>query len=371
MNAERKKKVPVFWIGFLVFVLVLVAFWAVVIGYVYRCMAVYEAAQPERLVEAAAEAFRDGSALETMEFPHTRFESPEAAREAYAALLEGKEITYRKAAGHYDAMAPAYSICAQDTPVATVKLREKSSESLMFILTLQDWEVASVTPELETAEACTVVAPDIYTVRINGQDLGEEELTGNRYAIEDFQYAAAYVAVPELVEYQVKGLYAAPRIEVLDRWGQPVELVETGEGQYRADGFAPGVMDSELEAAVLKNAKDYSNFFSRDLAGCTASIAPIRPLFPEDSYYLELAENYRRHDMWMYSGHYAPTFSNEEVSNYTEYGEDFFSCDVTFDKKMILKKTGQERHDITNTQYYYVNLDGKWVIADMKQILDE
>lgn len=366
---ERKHGGAGYWIFLAVFTLLLAAFWGLLIGYVYQCMMTYEAAQPERLVERTVRDLGDGSLLDTLEFPHSRFEDEAACRSAYAAAVEGKELTFQKTAGSYDALSPVYEVLAGDSPVATVALRAKSSRTLMLLLTLQEWELDSVTPVLELGGAWTIVAPDTFTVRVNGQKLDGREFTGERQEIEEFRYAAEYTDVPALVEYRVEGLIQEPEVEVLDNLGRPVETAEDGERRLRADQFAPSEMDEGLAHQVLKNAEDYSDFFSGDLEGSSRSTRPIRHMFPEGSYYLELAENYRLHDMWMYASHHAPVFSQEQVSSYIEYGDDFFSCEVYFDKKMVISSTGQVRHDITHTRYFYVRQDGRWVIADMQQII--
>ena len=90
-------------------------------------------------------------------------------------------------------------------------------------------------------------------------------------------------------------------------------------------------------------------------------------MIPAGSYYIQMAENYRQQDMWTYSAHQPPVFSNEEVKDYKVYSEDCFSVNVVFDKSMILKLNGQERVDHNDQVYYYVKIDGKWLIADMKE----
>jgi hypothetical protein len=70
----------------------------------------------------------------------------------------------------------------------------------------------------------------------------------------------------------------------------------------------------------------------------------------------------------MYSAHSAPVFTNEKVSNYVVYSDDCFSVEVAFDKTMILTLNGNERLDKNNQVYYYVKIDGKWLIADMHNI---
>ena len=303
---------------------------------------------------------------------HSRFEDPAVYLSAYRATVESGAVTYRKAAGSYNAQAPVYDLYAGDTKVASVVLREKSSQPLMLILTLQEWEVASVEPVFGAGEMdYSISIPSTYTLYVNGIPADGRELAGEPTAIEEFRYAAAYVAVPTLVEYEITGLFREPDIQVCTPEGTLVEPVRTGTGKMLVDSFLPTGMDPALSAYVLQNAEDYTNFFSRDLPGAETSIAGLRGMFPKDSYYLELAENYRRYDMWTYSGHYPPEFSGEKVENYIRYSEDFFSCEVSFDKKMILINTGQERHDFFHTRFYYVNIDGSWVIADMQQILSQ
>ena len=374
MRTRRAKKTSVFWIFLAIFALVWVALWSMLIGYIYRCLKTYEAAQPERRVEEVMAGLREGSFGEPLGVTpdHSRFEDPAVYRDAYRTLVESGELTYRKAAGSYNAQAPVYDLYAGEAKVASVSLREKSSQPLMFILTLQEWEVASVDPVLGTGELdYTIAIPDSYTLQVNGIPADERERTGEWTELEEFQYAAAYVTVPTLVEYRITGLFQAPDIQVLSPQGVAAELTQRGDGTLAVEHFVTAEMDPALAAFALKNAKDYSNFFSRDLPGATGSISGLRGMFPKDSYYLELAEHYRLYDMWMYSDHQTPVFSNEVVEGYIPYSEDFFSCEVSFDKMMILTRTGEERHDNTHTRFYYVRIDGKWLIADMQQILSQ
>ena len=374
MSGEKAKKISVFWVFLLIFTLLWVAVWALLIGYVYTCLKTYEAAQPERRLEEVVDSLRAGTLREGLEAkPNcSRFEDPVVYQTAYRTLVEGSELTYRKAAGSYNAQAPVYDLYAGNTKVATVSLREMSSRPLMLILTLQEWEVAAVEPVFGAGQGdYSITIPNTYTLYVNGIPADERELTGKETPIEAFQYAAAYVTVPALVEYRIDGLFENPDIQVCTPDEVTVEPLQTGTGRLLVDSFLPTEMDPALAAYVLQNAKDYSNFFSEDLPGATTSIAGLRGMFPKDSYYLELAENYRRHDMWMYSNHYPPTFSDEVVANYIRYTDDFFSCEVSFDKTMTLVSTGQVRHDPMHTRFYYVKIDGKWVIADMQQILSQ
>ena len=97
---------------------------------------------------------------------------------------------------------------------------------------------------------------------------------------------------------------------------------------------------------------------------------PIADMFPKDSYYLELADKYRKEDMWAYSAHIEPTFENENVSEYIRYSDELFSCEISFDKRIVLK-TGAVRVDTTHTRFFYGYVEGGWKILDMQTILDQ
>lgn len=371
----KKKKFPAFLIGYLCFLAACIAFWVFVIAYVQKCLARYEAAQPEYFVEGFTDRILGGgisSVFRVGEAP-TRFESAEEIAAIYDESVRGKTLVWQQDKSSYDASAPVYRVYADGEPAGMLTLREASSEPLMFILTLCEWEVADAEPVLAApAESVTVTVPERWTVLVNGEALGAGELTGNEVIQEQFQYAREYVAVPRLLEYRVEGLYKKPDVELLDASGSPVEYGEAYEGghtQIAVDAFPVTEMDARLEAQVLENAERYTNFFSRDLPGCRNSVEPIADMFPKDSYYLELAENYRKEDMWMYSGHSTPTFENEKVSEYIRYSDELFSCVVYFDKRIVLNSKAV-RIDTTHMRYFYGYVEGGWKILDMQTILD-
>lgn len=372
MSSNKKFRFPVFWVCFGVFVLILVGFWIWFINSVIvKDLKIYEASQPQYVMDEVAAKIQSGD-ISSMNFADSmsRFEDGSIYKDTFAASISGKTITYEKNPKSYDAQAPFYELYANGEHIATVSLRSTSYEQLMFILSVQEWEVESVVPIYETGDEGLVIRmPDSYKAYVNGIELDDREKTGNVAEYSQFKYSKDYVTVPTEVEYSVGGLMTQPTVKITDAFGNDVPVEKDGT-TYIA-GFAGSQISDDMSAYVLNNAKTYSNFFSRDLAGCDNSINGIRYMFPEGSDYLTLAENYRLHDMWMYSGHQAPVFSNEKVSNYIKYSDNFFRVDVYFEKSMYLTRTGDTRVDITNSTYYYVNINGSWVIADMVSIIDD
>ena len=369
----KKKKFPVFWVCFAAFAAIMAIFWICVIANVKKCLVKYENSQPEYTVEKFIAQFKDGSILDNLDFEQSgsRFEGEGVYRTKFAQELEGREITYEKAQTSYDAKEPIYNVYADDELVAKITLKETSSKPLMFILTQQEWKVENIEAVYETGDkAITITAPDNYSVFINGVKLDSRELTGNVTQIDALKYAAEYVTVPQLVEYKVDGLLSEPEVTIYNNQGGQVMFETEDNGNIVIDTFMTSAIEPELSATVLQNAKNYSNFFSKDLDGCSNSVAPIAYMFPADSYYLELAENYRLNDMWMYSAHQAPVFANETVSNYIVYTPELFSVEVYFEKNMVLTLNGEARQDIVNSRYYYAYIDGSWLIVDMQSVTE-
>lgn len=370
MGMRKKKKKSSFLILYILFVLALLTFWIAIFFHVRDCLTIYEASQPEHVAERfAAQMEREGQASPYLQIRVSRFEDEAACRTAHLPDVSGKGVTCERSPESYNANFPTYGLYCDGALLARVSLKERSTRPLMLILSVSEWEVAEISPEIvEGTRDLTIKIPDTYSVSVNGITLDDREFTGNRWELGEFQYCAEYTDVPELVEYRIEGLFEEPEVEIYDARHESIDFF-MGEGRtIVVETFQTSVMEEELETYVLENAKNYSNFFSGDLTGSSASTAPIRYMFPEESYYLEMAENYRLHDMWMYSGHETPVFQDEKVTNYTVYNEDFFSCEVYFDKKMILSKTRQERHDIHNNRYYYARIEGKWLIVDMQAV---
>lgn len=374
---RAKKGFPVFWCLYVLFVAAMIVFWIAVVGKVKENLLIYEDSQPDKKVDGILAQLKESGLEEYLQVTGeiSRFETKENYSREFAGRVENKILFAAKAKGAQDTAAPRYELYADGDLIGYFTLREASSKSLMVFLTLSEWELGTVEVIPATAqEAVKITVPDSYQVKINGISVDERELTDGNEMPEEFVYAAAYVEVPRLVTYETKGLLEQPNIEILDQNGVKMEAAMQRNGRetiVELGRFAETEMPGDLAAKVLEQAERYTNFFSVDLAGCRNSVSPIRDMFPEDSYYLELADTYRREDMWMYSSHNAPVFRNEEVSHYIRYSDDLFSCEVYFDKDMLLHKTGKVKVDTTHFKLFYGNLNGEWKILDIKTLLDD
>ena len=396
-RSKTKKGFPLFWICYLLFVIIMVSFWIWVVKYVKKSLVLYEQSQPAKTMDTVLEQFRQ-TGLEqymTVDGEISRFEAAADYTAKFQGDMRGKILFYLPAKGYQDPAAPRYELFADGEHIGFCTLKETSAEPFFLnLLTMSEWTLDKV--ELETVsgnEGVEVTVPDSYQVYINGIRADDRELTGEVFVPREFTYVSGYVEVPGFVTYRTGGMLQEPKVEIRDRSGQTVLEMDgnaadesgsesgisygTAYEIQREDqllkveikGFPESDMPLELSDMALENTERYTNFFSVDLPGCRGSVSPIKDMFPSNSYYLELADTYRREDMWMYSSHNAPVFRNETVGHYIRYSDDLFSCEVYFDKDMLLHKTGKVKVDTTNFRLYYGLLEGEWKILDIVTLL--
>lgn len=397
--------------AYFIFLVVLAVLILLFLMYCRKSLILYEEAQPEYVMDSYIQELKENG-LSKEDIANLTFsdKNPEIAYlQEMNQLLANSALSYHKLRENFSDGALIYGIYAEDTKLAEVSLMPESSYNRMYILTITDWSAANlqmVPYRLEYRAEITI--PADYEVTINGAKPTEDMLVSSK---EDstLDYCRAYVDIPTLVSYDT-GYYSHPlNIIVKDNFGEEVfsseqdkynygekvtsseldtkdnkELLSSSENeaQHTASllststkelentlttvsfGYATPDMPDDLEQMVLEKVQRYSKFFSKDLPGGLESIDPIRDLFPEDSIYLTLAEQYRREDIHVFSSHTNTHFENEKISEYTIYSKDCFSCRVYFDKSMSLGS--REMIDTTDNVYYFVKLKDNWVIADIK-----
>lgn len=356
-----------FWLGYLIYVGILIILILLTLSYVWNTMKEYEASQPENRVKSLVSQLEKGDISALKDQVSSKFESSDAYADLFQKAVEGKKLTFTQDSELFSTSEPVYDILVDKKVVAKVSLKEKSQKQKLMFLTISDWSIGSVEANIEGGtNQVKITLPSTYTVSVNGVELGKDEVTTAPADMEGFEYVAEYVAAPQVTTYEVKGLIEVPEVVVKDGSGNQIDLSSYADLSDIVISYPTSEISQELSDYTYAAAKAYSNFFSRDLDGCSESTACLQPYFPEGSYYIDLAEQYRQGDMWMYSDHTAPVFSNIGVSNYIPYSEDCFSVEIVFDKSMLLTLNNETRVDHNDQIYYFVQVDGTWLIADIK-----
>lgn len=361
----KTKKKSRFWLGYGIYMGVLLVLVMVLIIYVWNTMKKYEKAQPGYVIEKLIEQLETGDVSSVKTEQGNKFEPEAGLPDTFADSVKGKELTYKvKTSSAYKMV---YEIADGKTKVCEAELTADNERKIMGILSISDWKVASVNAQAAAGTVnLKITVPSMYKVTVNGIELGSDEQAGEPADMTGMEYVAEYVEVPKVITYEVKGLVNEPQIQVTDASGNNIDTSAYTDYSDINIGYASTQIPTELSDYVVTAAKAYSNFFSRDLDGCGESTACLQIYFPQGSYYIDLAEQYRQGDMWMYSRHNTPEFNNVSVEDYTPYSDVCFSCRVIFDKSMYLTATGDTRTEHNDQTYYFVNMDGKWLIADIK-----
>ena len=361
---SKKNSKSKFWMIFRIYAVVLVALIVVLLIYTYNSMKKYESKQPEVVMDELISQLEEGDISSVNFTAGNKFEDVISFSEDFMALIKNKELEYEMKMTSYDAMT--YSIISGDEVIATANLKADNHRGMFAILTVCDWEVESVEAKAAKGDnKVSITMPSDYTAYINGVQLGKEEQKGELKSIEGLDFVAQYTTIPQYVTYKVQGLSKTPVVKITDRTGAEVDLTSFEDLSNINIDYTESEMPQDLMSYVSQAAKDYSNFFSKDLPGCSQSTAGIDKYFPEGSTYVALAENYRLHDMWMYSAHNGTEFIDFKVGDYIVYSDTLFSCTVSFTKRMVLNFNSEERKEYNDQIYYYVNIDGKWLIAAM------
>lgn len=367
-----KKSTLRFLLVYVLLAAAFIGFWIFLInGVIRKDMDDFEAAQPAHKMDEFVKVIESGD-ISSMDFAEasSRFEAPDIYKNTFSEAISGKKITYKESETSYDALAPVYELYAgegdSELHIATVQLKAVNVKPLMYILTTQDWEVESVTPiyEAGTGQELRVEIPDTYTAYVNGIQLEAGELDGEPEDYKEFEIVAQYVDVPKKIKYKVSGLLMDPAVEIRDASGTPVAY-EVNGNVYSA-GFTGGDVPEDIAETAIKNAKDISAIYAGD-----RTLKSMRDVFPEDSYLIPLFQNYIDHDLWMYSGHAEPKYSDEATSDYIRYNDNFYSVVVYFNKTMYLPKRDMTVTVTTHNTYYYIYQNDKWIIADMISMNEE
>ncbi len=393
---RKKKKSYLFRKAFLGYLAVLVVLCIAAVLYVRSSLIAYENSQPDVYMQnLVADLSSGGEIAATFEDKYfstvtlSKFDDVEAFKQQFSSLITGTEITYAANAQSYDTSAPAYDLYSNGEMFMTVTLKSTNPSTRLGIMTISDWEIQSIALRSEGEDGTTIQGgafeytisvPSMYSVFVNGIQLGEEELTDETGEIEQFQYVAEYVDMPKLVTYHIEGLVFEPEITVTDAAGQTVEFTENNGNIKVEPVFTANSTADEIGAdiAPLDIAKTWSRLMTDDLGGANHGLAQVREFLIPGSYLDEMATDYAGSvDITFVSAHTLNSFTGERVENYIKYNDNCFSCDVYFEKNMYLTRTGEYRTDVFNSRMFFVRIDDSniaspgWYLVDMQAIIAE
>lgn len=384
----KRTRVSAFWKCYLVYVLLLALLCTAAWYYVRSCLIRYEETQSERYVAALLEHQAGNGELERFlderyfsAAAQNPFDNMAARREELEEKLLFSKLSFVQDENSYDTAAPIYTLLADGAPFLTLHLEQSGSETKLGILTLSEWAIRSavlLAPEdgafrrtSDGTYAISVRAPSDAQVLCNGVALTAEQQTGALPHEEKFQYVAPYVAVPQLLTYEVTGLAFEPTVCVLAADGSTMAQRQK-DGETVAELDFPVLEDGGAFASAvdaLAIGETWSRLMTDDLAGERHGIAQVRRFLIPGSYLDKMATDFAGSvDITFVSGHSLDSFTEESVSNYIAYSPTCFSCDVSFRKNMTILKGGSKRTDVFSSRMFFGCVDGEWYLLDMQGV---
>lgn len=243
---------------------------------------------------------------------------------------------------------------------------------------------------------CTVTVPEAFSLKINGKN-ADEFFTAVSAPHPDKELLAKYadVALPQQKAYSIALVEPTATAVISDNSGNSKEYTLSGgkiEVASLGSDEIPERISSQLD--VMETAKNWSRFMTDDLIAKDAmgntlggnqakqhGLEIVQQYFIKDSDYYNYAYQWATGvDITFTSVHTIDSFSEERISNFMQYNENCFSCEVYFKKNMTLFYDGKyvgKRTDVFNSILYFVYVDdtpdnGKddpsWKIAVMHDV---
>lgn len=217
MNKVKERKRLSFWKLYLIYVIILAAGVLAAVLYVNGQLTRYEELLPQRRVEEAVEKLKADaekgelwSRFGMADVAAGSFEKHLDVKKAYQDLYVAEEVTFRQLNIAHAENELYYRVELGDYALAEIRLEAVGeAETMLAILTIREWEVASIKPLLEASDY-EITVPADFTVQVNGISLTEKE---------------GRVSERNEVTYTVEGLYLKPEFQIADKNGELASYV--------------------------------------------------------------------------------------------------------------------------------------------------
>ncbi len=374
--------------GYLAYLALIVILLFALFLYVRGIMLQYERNSPENyviwLAKTADERSELGKYLEQYNFGDKRYGDPEARRTSFYAAARSAELEVKAASGSYDSLNPAYEIKADGKPFMNIAIKEVGRSTKLGIMSLSDWEIdycivrnpnssTAVKIGEDKALEFTLTMPSDFILLVDGYQAavpGAEE--SESVTLSEFSYVKDFVEAPSGIKFRIGGLYYEPEFSALNNGNEEIAFESKLPGQYslKADYAASPEAKALAESICdpLAIGKLWSKFMTDDVGGAhhgrDTVIKDCKLLKGTNLY--SLAQRWSSNvDITFVSGHTLDSWSEESVTNYIQYNDELFSCDVYFKKNMTIKRGIGPRTDVFSNRMFFGRVKNNWYLLDM------
>ncbi len=196
----------------------------------------------------------------------------------------------------------------------------------------------TVKQELGESGSWKITAPDNVPVLVNGIELDESYRADEAVWPAQFNTLHDTSLAPRLAVYRVDVSGAEVQVDYSEKdCTAQISLIKADVPQDRSD-------------AILQAAKTYARFVSGD-----ATLTNVAQLLYTDT---EFYDSVKTYSSYWYISHDSAEFENLKILNYTEYGEDAFSAEVTFDYHVRRARGNIDKTYPTHYRVSFAKIDG-------------
>lgn len=264
-----------------------------------------------------------------------------------------------------------YEVILDDRVMFEVLTKYVKSETKLGMFSYEVRDILEVKPNLKRGlYYIDVIIPSNYKLYVNDFEVSDYSKR-EEYKNLDYMYASS--SMPYLVTYSLDKIKKSDKIKVIDEYGNESNLNKSkytyklDKNYINVDTITDAVKYLSSEVDVLEFARNWSLYLSRDLKGTSWGFNDLKTYFILDTPMYERASNWAKNvDILFISKHTLknPVFTNEDVSNFTIYSKDAFSCEVYLEKNMIV--AGKDQVDIMHDYIYFVKENGVWKVVNIK-----
>ena len=344
-----------FWKGLGLFFVGMLVLTAVLCALLWQALKKYEAGTPAAamrryLVQVQQQEY--DQLYEASGFTPTEFTGKEEYIAYLKHLYDGQNLSqaiFNQRTGGADGRR-LYAVMANGSPIADLDVWQETENG--------PWQVRT---HLDLDGWYEVLAPEDTDVWVNGVLLAPEEA--------DTTLAPAYAGLPETVSgpqmtlYRVTGVLGEPDVTAESENGRcAVEQSDPEEGEDAPLGVYTVLLKPDKKTAetykdlAQKAAETYATFISKD----TDRSVMLAQLIYGSEFHKRVASY---NNIW-YAEHTSHEFEDMEITELLCYGENAFTCHVSFTYKVSCSG-GREYEYPSQYDMAFLKTGGRWKLADL------
>lgn len=222
------------------------------------------------------------------------------------------------------------------------------------------WELAGVELFYNRLEDVSVHKMAGHTVYVNGIALDDSFTVRSTYTVAE-EYLPDDVSGLRTETQYISGFLVEPEITVLDKNGQPVDVVYDAENDiYSAipENSTGGTISAEEENVVIKAGETYALYMIEK-----ASADTLLKYYDKNSNVYQAITKMR---MWMQNCN-GYDFSNQSVTNYYRYSDTLFSAKVHMDLNVTRTNNTVKTYTVDTTLFFEYQ-KGSWKCIEMTNV---